>query len=217
MKITKLIVTALFGFIINAASAEDFSADIKYASDYFYRGSLKSSEAVQSSIGFSTSGGGIDFSAGAFTNQAVDSGVDTYILSVGASKSFVDDLLSVYGGVNHVEDVAGAAVLEAQVSLGLNWRLSPTINVYRDLDDALYTYELVLGHDFNLDAFTLGLNGSVGYTDVSSSVDNTYYTVGASAARSLGDGADLNLGVAHVDSDTISNEYVFEVGVSLRF
>jgi hypothetical protein len=217
MKTSKLIITALLGFFINAASAENFSAGIKYASDYFYRGALKSSEAVQSNVGFSTSGGGIDFSAGAFTNQAVDSGVDTYILSAGASKSFADDLLSVYGGVNHVEDVAGVAVLEAQVSLGLNWHLSPTVNVYRDLDDALYTYELVLGHDFDLKAFTLGLNGSVGHTDVTSSVDNTYYTVGASATRALSDSADLELGVVHVDSDTLSNEYVFEVGVSLRF
>jgi len=203
MKITKLIVTALCGFIINAASAESFSAGINYASDYFYRGSLKSSEAIQSSVGFSASGGGVDFSAGAFTNQVVGSGSDTYILSAGVSKAFADDLISLYGGVNHVEDVAGAAALEAQVSLGLNWHLSPTVNVYRDLDDALYTYELVLGHDFDLDA--------------TSSVDNTYYTVGASATRALSDSADLELGVVHVDSDTISNEYVFEVGVSLRF
>lgn len=217
MKITKLIVTALCGFIINAASAESFSAGINYASDYFYRGSLKSSEAIQSSVGFSASGGGVDFSAGAFTNQVVGSGSDTYILSAGVSKAFADDLISLYGGVNHVEDVAGATALEAQVSLGLNWHLSPTVNVYRDLDDALYTYELVLGHDFDLDAFTLGLNGSVGHTDVTSSVDNTYYTVGASATRALSDSADLELGVVHVDSDTISNEYVFEVGVSLRF
>jgi len=217
MKITKLIVTALLGFFINVASAENFSAGINYASDYFYRGALKSGQAVQSNVGFSTSGGGIDFSAGAFTNQVVNSGSDTYILSAGAAKSFADDILSVYAGVNHMEDVAGIAVLEAQVSLGINWHLSPTVNVYRDLDDALYTYELALGHSFDLDAFLLGFNGSVGQTDISSTVDNTYYTVGASASRSLGEDADLSLGITHVDSDTISNEYIFEVGISLKF
>jgi len=208
---------ALFGSFINAVSAEDYSADIKYASDYFYRGSLKSGEAIQSSVGFSTSAAGIGFSAGAFTNQVVGSGSDTYILSAGVSKNFLDDLLSAYAGVNHVEDVAGAASLEAQVSIEANWPLSPKVSVYRDLDDSLYAYELGLGHEFNFDVFSLGLNGSIGNVDTSSTADNTYYSVGAVASRSLSDNASVAVGVAHVDSDTISNEYVIDFGLSLSF
>ena len=210
MKNTKIIITALLGLFINVASAENYSAEIRYTSDYFYRGALKTSQAVQSSVGLSASGGGLGFSAGAFTNQAVDSGSDTYILSAGISKSFVDELLSAYAGVNHVEDVAGAAALEAQVSIGLNWPLSPSLSVYRDLDDSLYTYELALSHELDLEVLSLGLNGSIGNTETSSSADNSYYTVGAVASRSLSDNSTVSLGVTHVDSDTISNEYVFD-------
>ena len=217
MKNTKIIITALLGLFINVASAENYSAEIRYTSDYFYRGALKTSQAVQSSVGLSASGGGLGFSAGAFTNQAVDSGSDTYILSAGISKSFVDELLSAYVGVNHVEDVAGAAALEAQVSIGLNWPLSPSLSVYRDLDDSLYTYELALSHELDLEVLSLGLNGSIGNTETSSSADNSYYTVGAVASRSLSDNSTVSLGVTHVDSDTISNEYVFDFGVAIKF
>jgi len=217
MKNTKIIITALLGLFINVASAENYSAEIRYTSDYFYRGALKSDQAVQSSVGLSASGGGLGFSAGAFTNQAVDSGSDTYILSAGISKSFVDELLSAYVGVNHVEDVAGAAALEAQVSIGLNWPLSPNLSVYRDLDDSLYTYELALSHELDLEVLSLGLNGSIGNTETSSSADNSYYTVGAVASRSLSDNSTVSLGVTHVDSDTISNEYVFDFGVAIKF
>jgi hypothetical protein len=217
MKNTKIIITALLGLFINVASAENYSAEIRYTSDYFYRGALKTSQAVQSSVGLSASGGGLGFSAGAFTNQAVDSGSDTYILSAGISKSFVDELLSAYAGVNHVEDVAGAAALEAQVSIGLNWPLSPSLSVYRDLDDSLYTYELALSHELDLEVLSLGLNGSIGNTETSSSADNSYYTVGAVASRSLSDNSTVSLGVTHVDSDTISNEYVFDFGVAIKF
>ncbi len=217
MKITKLIVSALLGFIINVASAENYSADIKYASDFFYRGSLKSSEAIQSSVGFSASGGGLDFSAGAFTNQTLGSGSDTYIFSGGVSKSFAEDLLSAYAGVNHVEDVAGAAALEAQISVGVNWLLSPTVNVYRDLEASLYAYELELSHDLDFEVFSLGLNALVGNADTSATADNTYYTVGALASRSLNDNVTVGLGVAHVDSDTVSNEYVVDFGISFSF
>ena len=217
MKNTKIIITALLGLFINVASAENYSAELRYTSDYFYRGALKTSQAVQSSVGLSASGGGLGFSAGAFTNQAVDSGSDTYILSAGISKSFVDELLSAYVGVNHVEDVAGAAALEAQVSIGLNWPLSPSLSVYRDLDDSLYTYELALSHELDLEVLSLGLNGSIGNTETSSSADNSYYTVGAVASRSLSDNSTVSLGVTHVDSDTISNEYVFDFGVAIKF
>lgn len=217
MKNTIITFLALFGSFINAVSAENYSADIKYASDYFYRGALKSGEAVQSSVGFSTSAGGLGFSAGAFTNQTIDSGSDTYIMSAGVSKSFADELLSAYVGVNHFEDVAGAAVLEAELSVGLNLPLSPKVSVYRDLDDSLYAYELGLGHQLDFDIFSLGLNGLVGNVDTSSTADNTYYSVGAVASRSLNDNASISVGVAHVDSDTISNEYVIDFGLSLSF
>ena len=51
MKKTKLIITALLGFFINAASAETYSLGTKYASDYFFRGSLMTQESIQADLG----------------------------------------------------------------------------------------------------------------------------------------------------------------------
>ena len=217
MKNTKIIISALLGFFINVASAENFSAGINYASDYLYRGSLTAGQSVQSEIGFNTSKAGLGFSAGAFTNQAIGSSPDSYIFGAGISKSFAEDLLSAYAGFNHVEDVAGSAFSEVELSLGVKWHLSPTVNFYRNLEDSLYTYELNLGHAFDFDLFSLGLNGSVGNTDTTASTDNTYYILGASASRSLSEDADLSVAISRADSDTISDEYIFEIGVALKF
>jgi len=65
MNSTKIVVTALLGFIINVASAQSYNAGLGYASDYFYRGALKSEEAVQASFGVKTEIEGLNVSAGA--------------------------------------------------------------------------------------------------------------------------------------------------------
>lgn len=216
MNSTKIVVTALLGFIINVASAQNYSAGLGYASDYFYRGALKSEEAVQASIGAQTELGGFDVSAGAFTNQAVEGGADSYELTLGAGKS-LGDLLSIYGGLNHFEDVAGEALFEAKVGLSFDTLLSPNVNVYRSFDDDLYTFELGVNHKFETELADLCVHGSFGNTDLTEAIDSDYYVVGAKASRSLAESADLAISVDRVDSDLIDEEWVFGVGLSTSF
>jgi len=218
MNTTKIIVTTLLGFIINAASAQNFSANLGYASDYFYRGALKSEEAVQSSIGFDTEVGGFGLSASAFTNQSVDVGSDSYQLALGASKSFADDLVTAYGGLNHFEDIDGEALFEAAISLSANVLLSPTLNLYRSIDgEDLFTWEVGVNHKFDLDVVALCVHGLYGETDLTSSLDSDYYVLGAKASKAISDSADLSVGADFVDSDLTDREWVFSTAVSINF
>lgn len=217
MKTTKLILTALIGFFINAASAENFSLGTKYTSDYFYRGALQAQESIQVDLGMSGKVSGLDYSVEAFTNQSVNSGVDSYILTGGVSKSFVDSLVNVYGGLNHVENVAGEALLEASIAISFDTLLSPSLSFFRNLDDSLYTSELSVSQGLDLDVCNLNASASVGNTETSSSNDNTYYTVGAEASRSLGESSSIAVDLIRVDSETIGEEYVVGLGISTQF
>lgn len=217
MKTTKLILTALLGLFINVASAENFSLGTKYTSDYFYRGALQAQESIQVDLGMSGEVSGLGYSVGAFTNQSVNSGVDSYILTGGVSKSFLDSLLDVYAGLNHVENVAGAAALEGHIGVSVDTLLNPSFSLFRQLDDSLYTYELSVSHGFDLEVCNLNVLGSLGNTDVSNSADNTYYTIGLEASRSLGENSSIGVDLFRVDSETIGEEYVVGLGISTRF
>ena len=217
MKTTTLIITALFGFFINAALAGNYTLGTKYSSDYFYRGTLKSQESIQVDVGTSGKAFGLDYSLGAFSNQSIDNGTDTYILSAGVSKSFIDSLVSVYAGVNHVEDVDGEAIMEGALSFKFNTLLSPAVSVFRDLDQDNWTTELAVSHSVDLEFASLGLGGSIGNTENAASQDETYYSIDAGLSKSLTDKSSVSLDVSRVDSDSIGGEYVLGLGVSVQF
>jgi hypothetical protein len=217
MKTTKLIITTLLGFFINAASAGNFSLETKYASDYFFRGTLQAEESVQAGLGISGKVSGVDYSAKAFTNQSVNTGTDSYIFAGGISSSFMESLAKVYLGLNHVENVSGGAALEANLVVSLDTVLSPTLSLFRDLDDSLYTSELSISHTFNSEICDLTASASAGNTDVSNSEDNTYYTAGLEASRSLGEKSSVGLSLLRVDSESIGDEYVVGLGISTQF
>lgn len=209
--------TALLGFIINVASAQDFSADLKYVSDYFYRGIAKSEEAIQSSIALNTEAAGLNISAGAFTSQSVNAGADSYQFTIGASKSFADDLVSFYGGLNHFEDVDGEAIFEFGLSTSLNVLLNPTLNIFRSFEDELFTWELGANHKFDLGFSNLCLHASYGESEITEALEVDYYNVGALASKSISDNADLLLGADFIDTDSIDQEWVFSTGISINF
>ena len=217
MKKTKLIITALLGFFINAASAETYSLGTKYASDYFFRGSLMTQESIQADLGVNGEVFGLDYSANAFTNQSVESGVDTYILNAGLSTSFFGDLLETYAGIGHIENVSGEALMEASLRLSIDTLLSPTVSFFRNLDESLYTSELSLSHDLDLDFASLGILGSIGISDLTNSNSETYYSLGENASRSIAEKSQISFGVERVDSNLIEAEYVFALGVSTQF
>merc|ERR1712091_626726 len=49
--------------------------------------------------------GSLDGSLHVCSNQAVDTGNDSYHMGAGLGTSFADGLLSAYAGINHFEDV----------------------------------------------------------------------------------------------------------------
>ena len=209
------IVSLLLAFgLSNAVFAN--SAKLGYASDYFYRGVQESEEAVQASLALSADLEGVTVSAGAFTNQSVNTGSDSYQLTLGAEKS-LNELFSIYGGLNHFEDVSGEALFEAQIGVQLNALLSPSVNVYRSFDDELYTFEVGVNHKFDLELANLCLHASAGQTDLTEAIDSDYYAFGANVSRDLSENASVVVSADRIDSDLIDSEWVFGLSVSTNF
>lgn len=206
--------TAL-GLLTNAAATAN-SAKIGYASDFFYRGEQKALESFQSSVDFSTQIAGLDASAHACTNQSVDSGVDSYGLAAGLGTSVLDGLLSAYVGFNHFEDVPGSALSEVAVKISVDSLLDPSLAIFRNVDDELYTFEGSISHDIDLKIANLGLDASIGSTEVTESNSRDYYSVGAELSRSLGS-AVASFGVDLVDADDIDREFVFAGALTFEF
>jgi hypothetical protein len=214
---TKIVSLLLaFGLITNAAIAGN-SAKIGYASDYFYRGAQKSQESIQGSLMFGHSFGSVNASAHICSNQAIKSGNDSYHIGGGVAKSFADDLLSAYVGINHFEDVPGDVLSEVQLTVSSDMVLSPSVSIFRDLDDSLYTFELNLSHSVETDLATFNFGGSVGSTELTSSTDRDYHGLSASASKSLSENADLSIGFDYVDADNIDDELVFGSSISFKF
>jgi len=214
LKLTSLLVA--FGLLTNAAFAGN-SAKIGYASDFFYRGEQKALESIQSAVDLEASLLGLDGKLHACTNQSIDEGVDSYRFAAGLGTSFAEDLFSVYGGFNHFEDVAGDALSEIEVSASVNVFANPTVSAFRNVDENLYTFEGSLSESFDLSFASLDVRGSVGNTEVTTSNDRTYYSVGGGLTRQVGAGVDLSLSVDLVDSDDIEREFVFGTALAFSF
>ena len=214
MKTKLLSFFVALGLITNVASAG--SASIGYASDFFYRGEQKALESFQSKVDYGTSILGLDTLFHACTNQSLDEGVDSYGFSVAAGKSFSDGLIALYGGFNHYEDVPGEALSELFVKAGSNIILNPSVTIYRNVDDELFTYEGGVAHSFDVKIASLNLDASIGNTEVTESDDRTYYGLGAELSRPIG-AAQAGLSVDMVDSDDIEREFVFAGSLKFEF
>ena len=210
------IVSLLLALGLSSAALAN-SAKIGYVSDFFYRGEQKALESVQASLDIDQTVAGLKASLHACTNQSVDQGVDSYGLAAGISHTFVDGLLNVYGGFNHFEDVAGEALSELAVKGSLNTFASPTLVVYRNVDDELYTFEASVSHSIALSIANLGLSASIGNTDITESTDRDYYGLGANLSREVGKGAVLSASVDLVDADDIEREFVFGTALTFNF
>jgi hypothetical protein len=211
------IVSLLLAFGLTNAAFSGNSAKIGYASDFFYRGAQKAEESIQASVGLGSSVGGLDLSAHACTNQAVDAGNDSYHLGVGAGKSFADGLLSAYVGVSHFEDKPGDALSEFEVGISSNTVLNPSLSVFRNFDDSLYTVEAGVSHELDLDVASVEVDASIGNTDLTDSTDRTYYSVGVAASKSLSDSAGIQIGLDYVDADDVDREFVLGTALTFNF
>ena len=214
LKLTSLLVA--LGLLTNAASAGN-SVKIGYGSDFFYRGSQKAEESIQSSLMLSHAISNLSASAHLCSNQAIDSGLDSYHMGAGLGASFSDGLISLYGGLNRFEDKPGETLSEAEIKLSLGVPFSPSFSAYRDLSDDLYTFEAGVSYVLETSISDLALSGSVGNTETSATSDTTYYSVGAGVSKNLNDTASVGLNVDYVDADNIDNEYVWGAAITLKF
>lgn len=214
MKNKLLTLAALAVLSINAASAGSLSTG--YGSDVFRRGSLIAEDSLQTSASYATTRGGFDVSVGAQTAHSTGADGDVYILSGGIGKS-LGSLLSVYGGIEHFEQLDGASNLDVVLSADFDTLLSPTLSAARNVDASQYTFEAGLSHDISINSIDLSVRGTLGNTDLSSGDNVDYYSVGISASRNLAKNLVLSLSADQVNSDVIESDCIVSAALTASF
>ena len=216
-----MITALLSALLINAASAEPSAVvghvSTKYTSDYHRRGQELSAEAIQAQVGFNVGIGNVDVFGDFFTNQGTDSDIDTNELTVGVGTGLFDGNIDAYLGVYNTDTTGGGSSdLEGFATLQLNTLLVPTVSLYRDTDDNLYTFEGKISHTFDLQVANLDVSGVFGNTESSASVDSTYTGARAALSKTF-DNLNVYTDLALSDNDTRDNETIWGVGLSLNF
>ena len=214
MKNKLLTLTALAVFSINAASAGSLSTG--YGSDVFRRGSLIAEDSLQTSASYDTSKGGFDVSVGAQTAHSAGADSDVYILSGGIGKS-LGSLLSVYGGLEHFEQLDGASNIDVVLSADFDTLLSPTLSAARNIDESQYTFEAGVSHDISINNIDLSVRGTLGNTDLSNGDNIDYYSVGISASKNLAKNLVLSLSADQVNSDVIESDSIVAAALTASF
>lgn len=214
MKNKLLTLAALAALSINAASAGSLSTG--YGSDVFRRGSLIAEDSLQTSASYATTKGGFDVSVGAQTAHSTGADGDVYILSGGIGKS-LGSLLSVYGGVEHFEQLDGASNLDVVLSADFNTLLSPTLSAARNVDESQYTFEAGVSHDISINSIDLSVRGTLGNTDLNSGDNVDYYSVGISASKNLAKNLVLSLSADQVNSDVIESDCIVSAALTASF
>lgn len=214
MKNKLLTLAALAVFSINAASAGSLSTG--YGSDVFRRGSLIAEDSLQTSASYVTTRGGFDVSVGAQTAHSTGADGDVYILSGGIGKS-LGSLLSVYGGIEHFEQLDGASNLDIALSADFNTLLSPTLSVARNVDESQYTFEAGVSHGISINSIDLSVRGTLGNTDLNSGDNIDYYSVGISASKNLAKNLVLSLSADQVNSDAIESDCIVAAALTASF
>lgn len=223
MKIKLLLIAALFGPFINATlSAEEpkLQGDIGigYSSDTFFRGQTVSQDSLEASLGLDFNIGSLSSFADFTTSQSLEVGDDKYDISAGIEASLMDGAASLSAGLLHYELESGASQLEAFLSGTCNVLLSPTVSVYRNLDESLYTYELSVGHSLDLEILSLSLGAGFGVTELTSSNEVDYYELSAVASKAVTEDADAFLSVSYNDAENQADSDVFwGAGIKVKF
>jgi len=214
-----LIAIAAVAAINSVNAADSVSGNVKagYSNENFYRGADLGNETLNVSANVKGSVSGVSVFGGVTTAQAINAGADQYYINAGVASSLFEDSLDVTGGYLHSESVSGDAIGELFATATGNVLLSPTLAAYYELDDQLWTFELGVKHELDLEVVGLCLHASVGDTEITSSTDRTYYTVGANVTRGLTDDVDLIASVDRIDADDSDDETVFAVGINVKF
>ena len=215
---TKFIIAALLCALnINArADSHTPKANIGlgYVSDFVYRGAAVSTEATQWKLGGNVGINGVDVFANVMYNDAF-SGDDATFITAGVSKTFADELLDLYAGVED-RRINNDNTLDVLLVGKLNAILSPSVVLARNTEDSLYTYELNLRHSVETGIGKFCIVGGLGTTDVTNSVERDYSSVGVEYCKTI-DNIDVNAGVYVVDSDDLNTDTISSVSLTYKF
>lgn len=222
---TKIVITALLSALItNVASAAKQDTGLKlggtigagYVSDDFFRGQASSGESLQANVGFNTSVGSVGLFADLATTQSVDSTeADTNDVTVGLSLS-PEDKFNLLLGLYNTDISNSGGTLEGFIGVQIDTFLNPSITVYRNTSEELYTYEGRVSHGFDLDVIGLEASGWLGNTELTTSDDSTYYGARLAAVKSLGN-IDLYADVSVDDNEDRDAETLWGAGVVVKF
>lgn len=213
---TKLIIAALAcALSINATLATSGTLGVKHTSDYYYRGAQLSQDALQLNVGVETEVSGFDLSVGYLTNQASDD-VNTDTLSLEIGKSVLDKTVALAAGVYNMDTAGAPDHTQAYISANLNVLLTPTVTVFRDTGDDLYTAEIGISHGFDLGGVMLMVGGVAGRTELTDTTERDYTMAVARLSKSFGD-ITPHVQVAAIDTDSTDYETIICLGVDFKF
>lgn len=219
---TKLTILALLcAFNINARGESTASTtgnvDLSYATDYYFRGAELGQESIQATVDAHADLGSFKVCGKVFTNQTTaDGSGNTDQVTLGVGKSFIDGLLDLYAGVQNTDQDTSGNELDFFIGAKLDNVLSPTVVIYRNSDDDLYTYEGSLSYTCETSLADLTLSGDVGFTDVTASDTRTYYGGALTLSREFGS-LKPHASVALVDGDDLSQDTIVSAGLTFQF
>ena len=217
---TKIILTALLcAFNINAATAGEKvkgKLDVSYTSDYYFRGASLGQDSIQVNAGANVTINKLDVFADVFTNQTTATGsANTDIVTIGAGGSLTS-LLNVYGGLVNVDIDGTGSELDAFVTFNLESVLDPSLTVYRNTDDDLYTFEGSVSHTLVTDPLDIKLTAAAGTTDVTSSDTRTYVGGTVKISKTVNQ-LTPHLCLSVIDTDNEDAEFITKAGLTFKF
>jgi hypothetical protein len=216
---TKLTSLLALVCVLNINAAEQAfttsgSASVSYKSDHYFRGAKVADDSLNLGTYASLDLGAFKLCAQLNTNQP-DTGNDFTVASVGVGKTFADDLLKIYAGVQNRDQDNVGSELDVFIGLNADLGLDTTVVVYKDIDEDLYTVEGSLGHKFELGIVDLEATIDGGITE---EVGNNRSYVGGSLVASKSFGAlTVEAGGSLIDSDEAELDETLFAGISLSF
>lgn len=218
---TKIILTALLSTLllnVNAEQATGLSGEIEagYKSQHHRRGEIVSQDAVQTGASVTSSVNGVGVTGKLFTSQSIDSGSDSLEASGGFNLS-LNDKLSLYAGLYNTDNDVTGSTLEGLLALNVDTLLSPTLTVYRDVSDELYTVDARVTDQFTTAGLDISLDALIGWTENTEQTDTTYYEAGVGVQKQIKQNVSIGADVSWSDSDTRDDEWIYATALTIKF
>lgn len=209
-KLVSLIVALASALNVNASSG---SLDVDYTSKYNIRNVVLDTESVTTGINLSKSWSGINFHAEYQLSKSLDSVDIDDVYSIGVNEISLGDKTNLYIGLYN-RDASNSESLEFKVEAQFDTVLSPTLSLYREVDDNVYTGEISISRNFSAPVdFTV--TGIAGATE--SVVSDEYVSAGVRVPYKLSETACLHLDGNILHSSEYGESQWFGVGASFNF